>query len=169
MTRIAVAAFVLAASTPMPVDAQYLRDGSVAFRPDARPVPAGVIHAQAKDSTRGDGGTRTVTGVLGFVAGAYVGFTAADRILGPCACDDPGLDALIIGVPIGGIIGSAIGVAAPRLHSPCAIDERLAKAIGGSLAGFAFTLAVAGATGGPGFFTMPVVVPWGGSLAQGRC
>ena len=44
-------------------------------------------------------------GFAGFLAGGYVGAT----IEGDCACDDPGLQGVIIGAPIGAAAGAIFG------------------------------------------------------------
>ena len=44
-------------------------------------------------------------GILGFFLGGIVGA----KIEGDCACDDPGLEGIVIGAPIGAVVGVILG------------------------------------------------------------
>jgi len=112
---------------------------------------------------------RFFTGLLGFAAGTLIGYHIADKSLGPCMCDDPGLDAAIWGITIGGGAGAALGVAALRAGSSCGFGDRLARAIGGATLGTFVGIGLGIATEGYGFLALPLTDTVGAMLAEGRC
>lgn len=128
----------------------------VAIHPDSQPAATRVV-------------LRAVTGTIGFFAGTYVGFLVADATLGPCECDDPGLDAVLYGFMLGGPAGAALGAAVPAIGGECSFATRFGRAIGGSMLGMAVGVMAGMATNGPGFLILPLSTSVGAALTQRRC
>ena len=149
------------------LSAQYVNNSRAAFVRSSS--LAGARPLQAQRVVKSDHGARTLTGVLGFAGGALVGVAIANAVMQPCECDDPGLMEAVTGIFFGGTLGAMVGVAAPTFSSPCKADERFGKAAVGVLTGWAGTALAAAATQGGGLLAAPILVPWGGSLLQGRC
>jgi hypothetical protein len=104
---------------------------------------------------------------VGAIGGAYLGYNILPR---DCACDDPGLDALIWG-GLGGItIGAAFGAAAANLGSQCDFGASLKRTLLGAGAGGIAAYFVAGGASNEGTVIAVPAAAIGGSLAAlGKC
>jgi hypothetical protein len=116
---------------------------------------------------QGDDGLRIVGGLAGFIVGAYVGYHVADAMLGPCMCDDPGLEAAIFGIPIGGTVGAALGASLPE--SDCAFGSRFGRGTAGAVLGTAAGIALTFASGGVGVWLLPALTTAGAVAAVDHC
>ena len=89
---------------------------------------------------------RSLTGSLGFVAGALVGGHAGGTALNEGG-EDQGLVGAVLGAALGGLVGGALGAAMPRYRGGrCNHGERFGRGLLGSLAG---VLVAGGAAGDP--------------------
>lgn len=68
--------------------------------------------AQSPNKRRVSTAAKIGTGVLGGVAGFFGGMFIGDMIdrAHDCYCDDPGLNGMVIGAPIGAGVGAILGV-----------------------------------------------------------
>lgn len=79
---------------------------------------------------------RTGTAFLGWIPGAVAGgFLGYAVPHGSCNCDDPGLKEFAIGAAVGGVFGSAIGAAFPKLNSSCSFARRFGLGLLGAAVG----------------------------------
>lgn len=136
--------------------------------------PAGVvaprwIQTQAQPaSPAGRVGSRVLLGVVGSVAGLFVGGLAGFDLLPRRDCDDPGLCEIVVGVMIGSVLGAAIGTAAPDGPAGCTFGRRFAL----SLLGAAVGGAAGWLTGGGDNITLiavPIGAIIGGVAGAERC
>jgi hypothetical protein len=102
--------------------------------------------------------------VVGFFVGAHV----ADGIIGPCNCDDPGLDAAIWGGSAGMVVGAGVGAALVN-SGGCGFGQRLVYGIGGAFVGWGMGVTVGLLSGGPGLLLLPLSVPLGAVMVPPRC
>lgn len=101
---------------------------------------------------------------IGTFAGGYIGYHVLSHDCG--GCDDPGLEAIILGAFAGMTVGAALGAAGPG-DSVCSFDRRFARSLAGAgiAAGGAFF--VAGINGS--IITVPAGAIGGSLAALGRC
>jgi hypothetical protein len=102
----------------------------------------------------------------GMIAGAYAGASMA----GPCGCDDPGLEQVLLGGLGGMIAGASIGAAAPSMSSTCSFGKRLALTAIGSLAGSVAGIASEQAVhSGAILIVLPAATAGGAVMMLGAC
>lgn len=163
--RVHVALFA-SLSLVTPAGAQRLADARSAFAENrARHATVAPMADSARKS--GDDGLRIVGGLAVFAIGTYVGYHVADAILGPCMCDDPGLEAGIYGLTIGGTLGSALGASLPA--GDCSFDTRFARGAAGATLGTLAGIGLTFATSGVGIWLLPAFTTIGAVAAVDRC
>lgn len=138
----------------------------------ARPLTAQEAPKPPADDTmpvRGAVAVRGVAATLGWVPGAYAGGYIAYNTFrhGPCGCDDPGLAETLVGVIVGGAVGSALAAAIPKLNSPCSFAQRFGRSLLGSAIGtFVGMIPI---TQGSRVATVPFFSIVGATFAEYRC
>lgn len=113
---------------------------------------------------------RSLTGALGFVGGAAVGFglAAATGPHGCGGCDDPGLAETVAGIAFGGALGASLAASAPKLRAQCSFGARMLRSTAGSVVGSVLGTAISlNVDGGP--VGLPIGAVLGASTALIGC
>ncbi|MDQ3081492.1 MAG: hypothetical protein M3R07_04680 [Gemmatimonadota bacterium] len=117
----------------------------------ARPHVSATDSIVARDM-RGLHVTRTVVGLagefVGFAIGGTVGYMVYEfRGRGFSGGDDPGLAEIVLGMMVGGVIGTATGAAFPKGHNDCTPGRRFKLALFGAVVGGAAGIVILNANG----------------------
>jgi|SRR5690349_805888 hypothetical protein len=150
--RLAAAVLALSIIWAAPITAQSTPDSTVS---DTSPVRHVILK-------------RTATAFFAWFPGAFIGGAiGAATPHGPCGCDDPGLTQVLIGITVGGVVGSAFGAALPKLHSRCSFGRRFGQGLIGSVIGGA--IGIIPITEGAQAITVPVFSIVGAAVAEAGC
>lgn len=134
-------------------------------------VSRATLQSAPSDTTPGHGAVavRGLTGLLGFIPGAFIGGIVAVNALPhrPCGCDDPGLKEFLEGFVVGGTLGAAIGAAAPNLGSNCSFAHRFGRGLIGAALGTG--VGMIPITEGSKAISVPILSVTGAALAEWPC
>ena len=116
----------------------------------ARPQVSATDSIVARDM-RGLHVTRTVVGLagefVGFAIGGSVGYMVYQFRGWDGRGDDPGLVEIVLGMMVGGVIGTATGAAFPKGHNDCTPGRRFKLALFGAVVGGAAGIVILTANG----------------------
>ena len=102
--------------------------------------------------------TRSLSALLGMVAGVYAGYQMGDSWTPVSEKQDGFGDRAMTGAVIGFFVGSAAGAALPSYQSRCSFQERFLRGLGGTVVGLI-----------PSPVLGPIGPAVGAAAFQGRC
>jgi hypothetical protein len=142
---------------PESVTAQRLEDARVAAAPVHPPADSA---RQRREVSRFEVITgRSFTALVGMAAGGYAGFELGGYYTPVTERDTyVASNAEMVGILIGGVVGTAAGAAFPAYGSSCSFSKRFWRGMRGAALGFL-----------PGLALGPLGPAVGAALGQGRC
>src|SRR5688572_15334790 len=132
LARTLVAALVaLVVFTPAVAESQQVAEPLLA----GQATPFDTLHAIRQASQLRRVSTRSLTALVGAVAGGFAGYYLGDTYTPRDEKLNGGEDRAIGGAAIGFFLGTAVGAALPSYDSPCRFSTRFWRGLGGSVIG----------------------------------